>query len=265
MADKPDYFREAAGLNAHKLVLVVGGLASLLGLWRCSLWPLALLAVAEVVFLVVLPALPGFRAWVDRQKADQGAHAKAVDLERIATRLSPNAKSRLDGVTRMRGKILDALKAMDAPDSMQREWGAKLALLTNASLRILVAVDNTRVEDRDTRFLDGEIKELEAELASLADGPAKSAKQQRLEVLRKRAGGTGLAKEQREAAVTQFETLEDLFKELLDKALTGRDAAAFGARLQSLQAQIEAAGETVAALDRAAETSAELAALKAAK
>jgi len=275
MADKPNYLREAARLPAHKLCVVLGIVATVLGLtrachgnvclWPGSLWPLGLFVVAEVIFLVVLPALPGFRAYIDRLKAEEEAHRRAVDLERIATRLSPTAKSRLDGVMRLRGRILDSLKTMSAPDSMQREWQVKLAELTSASLRILVAVDNTRIDDRDTRLLDSEIKELTAELAGLADGPAKSAKVQRLEVLRKRAGGSGVVKEQPEAAVTQFEIIEDLLKTLLDQALVGRDSAAFGGRLQSLQTQIEAAGETVAALDRGAETAAELAALKAAK
>lgn len=263
MPDKPNYFREAVGLPAHKLLLFVGIVASLGGLWRGHTWPLLVFAAAELFYLLVLPLLPPFRAWIDRRDAEEKAYQRRVDLERIATRLSPNAKARLDGAVRMRGKILDAIKAMSAPDSMERAWKAKLDELMNAALRILVAVDSTRADDRDQRLLDTEIKELEAEVGKLNDGPAKAAKAQRLELLKKRAGGTGLLREQRDAAVTQFETLEDLLKTLLEQALAGRDAAAFGQRLEMLSAQVEAAGETVAALDRHAETASELAALKA--
>jgi hypothetical protein len=80
-----------------------------------------------------------------------------------------------------------------------------------------------------------------------------------------RSGGRGRLAQQREAAVAQFETLEDLLRELQDQALAGRDSAAFGARLATLSAQVEAMGETVAELDRAAETSSELAAFEAGK
>lgn len=65
--------------------------------------------------------------------------------------------------------------------------------------------------------------------------------------------------------MTQLETLEDLLEDLLSQALAGRDAAAFGERLQGLSAQLDAMGDTVAALDRQAGTSAELAELKATK
>jgi len=263
MSHKPDYLRAALALPAHKLLLVVGAVAAAAGLWRGHLWPLALFALAELAFVLVLPALPAFRAFVDRGAAEEAAHQKAVDLERVALKLSPNARSRLDGVQRTCARIMDALKAMDAPASMERAWGAQLGELSGAALRILVAIDQTRVEGRDERFLAAQIEELQGELARAGDGPAKAAKEQRLEVLKRRAGGAGPLREQREAAVTQFETLEDLLKELLDQAVAGRDASAFGRQLQALQARAEALGETVAALDRRRESAAELALLKA--
>ncbi|MGC4116604.1 MAG: hypothetical protein QM765_18940 [Myxococcales bacterium] len=263
MSDKPSYLSVALGLMQHKAILLAGVVGTVFGLWRGT-WAFFFLFLAvEAFYVLVLPLLPGFRRWVDESYAAEAAHKKGLALERIAAKLSPNAKSRLDGVTRMRERILDSIKVMNAPDAMQREWRAKLDELVNASLRILVAIDGTRADDRDARLLDSELKDLKAELAKLPDGPAKAAKAQRLEVLERRAGGRGLLAQQREAAVTQFETLEDLLKELQEKALSGRDSAAFGERLTQLSTQIEAAGDTVAALDRAAATSSELAVLKA--
>lgn len=263
MSDKPSYLSVALGLMIHKALLLAGAVGTVFGLWRGT-WAFFFLFLAvETFYVLVLPLLPGFRRWVDQAHADETAHRKAVDLERIAGKLSPNAKSRLDGVTRTREKILDAVKTMGAPEPMLAEWRAKLDELVNASLRILVAIDGTRVDDRDTRLLDSEIKDLKAELAKAPDGPAKAAKAQRLEVLERRAGGRGMLAQRREAAVTQFETLEDLLKELQDQALAGRDSAAFGERLTKLSAQVEAAGETVKMLDQASETSSELAQLKA--
>lgn len=263
MPDKPNYFQEAVGLPYHKAFVLAAVIGSAAGLWRGSYVPLFVFGIAELIFLLVVPGLPGFRRRIDAQKAAEAAHVKAVDLDRIASKLSPNAKARLDGVVRQRQKILDALRTMSAPESMEREWRAKLDELVNAGLRLLVAVDGTRVDDRDVRFQDSELKELREAIAKLADGPAKAAKQQRLELLEKKAGGTGRLRDQREAAVTQFETLEDLLDELQAQALAGRDAAAFGQRLGQLSTQVEALGETVAALDKASETSSELNVLKA--
>ncbi len=265
MSDQPGYLAVALGLPVHKALLLAGALGAAVGLWRGSWAFLFLFLAVEALYLLVLPLLPGFRRWVDRGRAAEAAHRAAVDLERVAARLSPNAKSRLDGVVRTREKILDAVKALSAPEPMQREWRARLDELVNASLRILVAIDGTRADERDARLLDSEIADLRAELAKLPEGPAKAAKAQRLEVLERRSGGRGKLAEQREAAVTQLETLEDLLKELQDQALAGRDSAAFGEQLTRLSAQVEAAGETVAALDHAAATSSELAMLRAGK
>jgi hypothetical protein len=262
MDEKPNYFRVATGLPAHGVVLVFGTIGSLVGLFRGLYWPLLLFGAAEAFYLLILPSLPPFRSFVDARAAAEKAHRLAVDLERIAGKLSPNAKSRLDALNRTRDRILDALRAMGAPQDMERQWRARLDEVAGAALRLLVAVDSTRVDDRDQRLLDSEVRELHEEIAKGGDGPAKAARQQRLELLEKRAGGTGLLKEQRDAAVVQFETLEDLFKELSVQALAGRDAQAFSQRLQGLQAQIDAASQTVAALDRHAATSSELAELK---
>ncbi len=265
MRDQPSYLKEAAASPTNKLILAVGAIACVGALFRGHSWPLLVLLAIEAFVVLVLPLLPCFRASVDKRLAEERTHRRAVELEKIALRLSPNAKSRLDGINRLQGRILDAVRTLDAPEAMAAQWRVRLAELVNAALRLLVAIDTTRADGRDARFLSSEVETLASEVAKLPEGPVRAAKEQRLSVLQKRAGGaTGLA-EQREAAVTQLETLEDLLEDLLSQALAGRDAAAFGERLQGLSAQLDAMGDTVAALDRQAGTSAELAELKATK
>lgn len=263
MGEKPNPFAVAARHPVHGVLLLIGSVAAVAGLFHGSFWPVAAFAAAETFYLLVVPVLPPFRAWVDRTHAQEMAHRKTVDLERIASKLSPNAKSRLDGISRVRAKILDAMRTMNAPDSMTRDWRVRLDELRSAALRILVAIDTNRADAREERMLASEIRDLETEVSARGDGPAKAAKVQRLALLKKRAGAAGLVGEQREAAITQLETLEDMLKEILDQALAGRDSESFGRRLESLSAQVEAVRETVSALDQHAETVSELAVFKA--
>ncbi|MFN7134876.1 MAG: hypothetical protein ACK4N5_22540 [Myxococcales bacterium] len=259
MNDKPDYYAVARRSPVHGAILFAGIIASIAGLFRGTWWPFAFFAVVELVYFFVVPATPWYRRKVDVEHAEELLRQRALELERIANALSPNAKSRLNGIVRLKGKILDSLKTLGEKTSLETEWTVRLDGLVNAALRILVAVDGTRADDRDARHLESQIKELHAELARLNDGPAKAAKQQRLEVLQRRSGGLGFTREQREAAIVQLETIEDLLQEMLATGLSGRDAGAFGERIGKLQAQIEAATESVGALDRHAELQAELA------
>lgn len=259
MKDQPDYFAHARKSPVHGAILFTGIVASGAGLWRGTAWPLVVFVVVELLYLFVLPATPPYRRRLDIEHAAERKRQRALELERIAGKLSPNAKSRLNGINRLRDRILDGLKTLGEESALEREWTVRLEQLVNAALRILVAVDATRADDREQRHLQRQYDELRAELETMKDGPAKAAKSQRLEVLGKRLGGLGLTREQREAAIVQLETIEDLLQEMLSTNLSGRDAEAFAQRITTLQAQIEAAGDSVGALDRHAELTAELA------
>jgi hypothetical protein len=260
---KPDYFRLATRHRYHGALLVAFAIGSLAGWWHGSWVPFLVLGAAELLYLFVVPNHPAFRRACDRELAGDEARARARDLERIAGKLSQVAKSRYDGIVRLRQQILDAMKTLGASEALQAQWKPKLDALVNQALRILVAVDATRADDRDKRLLESDVRQLEQEIAALpAGGAAKAAKQQRLELARQRLADFATTWDQREAAVTQLDTVEDLLKELLAQGLNGRDAAAFGQRLDRLSAQIAAAGESVAALDRHSENHDELAELK---
>jgi hypothetical protein len=262
MREKSNYLKEAAAHPTHRLFLIVAAIASVAGLWRGSAWPLVLFAIAEALVLLVVPRLPAFRQSCDQRHAEEREHQRRVELEQIASRLSPNAKSRLDGIVRTRNQILDSLRTLSESRALEATWAPRLASIESAALRILVSVDSTRADARDRRFLESDVKELEAKVAAMPEGAARAAQAQRLELARRRVADQAKIEDQRQAAIAQLETIEDLLQDLLSRGLAGRDSEAFAGRIDGLALQIDASSESVASLDRHAETEAELAALK---
>lgn len=263
MREKPNYLKEAAAHPWNRAALLAAAVASVVGLWQGTPWVLVACLAAEALYLLIVPLLPAFRRACDQEVEKKRARCRAVELEQIAARLSPNAKSRLDGIVRAREKILDSLRSLAEARSLEQQWTGRLDALVASALRILVAVDASRADERDRRFHQSEVKQLRAEVAGLPEeSAARAAKAQRLELAEKRLAAFAKLQDGREAAIAQLETVEDILQDLLAQGLAGRDAGAFAGRIDALAAQIAAAGESVAELDRHAETEAELAALK---
>lgn len=263
MREKPNYLKEAAAHPWNRAALLTAAVASVVGFWQGTPWVLVACVAAEALYLIVVPLLPSFRRACDRELETQRARRRALELEQIASRLSPNAKSRLDGIVRTREKILDSMRSLAEARSLEQQWIGRLDALVRSALRILVSVDSTRADERDRRFHESEVKQIETEIARLPeDSAARAAKAQRLELAKKRLSSFAKLQDQREATIAQLETIEDMLQDLLAQCLAGRDADAFAGRIDALAAQISAAGESVAELDRYAEAEAELAALK---
>ena len=258
-AARHSYRQEALSEPLHAITLPGALLLAAWGAFSGRYALLALAAALEVGYLILYPLLPGFRRKCEAAWARDDAQAGRDQLQATASHLSENARARLRTLERHRETILGQLRAMPEGESTAGLWSARLDELVAAGLRILLALDSAPPNPRAAAFDDTEIKRLEQELAQAHDGPAKAAKQQRLENLKARAGrGPNLA-EQREAARVQLDTLEDLLEDLERASLEGRDAAAFGARLEQTAALVESARQSVAALDGHAPAQAELA------
>ncbi|MBS2029835.1 MAG: hypothetical protein JST54_18180 [Deltaproteobacteria bacterium] len=255
------YLQEALSEPLHALTLPA---ALLLGAWavfsgRYGLFALG--AALEGGFLLLYPLMPGFRRKCEAAWARDDAQAGRDRLQASAAHLSENAKARLRSLERHRETVLTQLRAWPDGESAAGRWSARLDELVAAGLRILLALD-AAPQATAAAFDDSEIKRLEQEVARAHDGPAKTAKQQRLEHLKARTGrGPNLA-EQQEAARVQLDTLEDMLEDLERATLEGRDAAAFGARLEQTAALVESARQSVAALEAQAPGQAELAEAK---
>lgn len=243
------YVKEALSEPMHALCLPAALLLAAYAVFSARPGLLAVAAAIEGSFLLVYPLLPVFRRKCQAAWARDDAQGRRDQLQRLSQGLGENARARLHSLERHRDAILNQLAAWPEGQSLQAAWSPRLEELIAAGLRILLAVDAAAPNPRAAGFDGGEIARLEQELAGAHPGPARDAKAQRLELLKARAGrGPNLA-EQREAAVVQFDTLEDLLEDLERAALEGRDAAAFGARLSQVNALVEAARQSVAALE----------------
>lgn len=261
---KPDYFREALAHPLHQAALGLLALVLLACLWR-RLWPLALLAIAaEGLYLAIAPRLPAFRRLCDERQAREYAKKRAAMLDQIAARLSANAKARYDGVCRVRGKVLDTLRAQPSPETLEALWAPRLKMLTEWALRLLVSIDATRADARDRRSLESEIELLEREIAALDEGSATLAlKRQKLALTRGRLDRFAKVRDQREAAIVQLEIIEGLMEDLLAKGLSSHDEDAFATQLEQLSSQVEALGDSLGSMAQDESAAYELASLKA--
>lgn len=253
------YTQEALSEPLHALTLpaalILAAYAVFSGRWAV----LAVAAALELGYLLLYPLRPAFRRKCEAGWARDDAQARRDEVARIAQRLGENARARLRSLERHRDQILDQLAAWREGQSLQAAWQPRLEELVSNGLRLLLAIDAGAPNVRAAHADDGELARLRQELAASKPGPARDAKAQRLELLEARAGrGPNLA-EQREAAVVQFDTLEDLFEDLERAALEGRDAAAFGARLAQVNALVEATRQSVAALESHQASAGELA------
>lgn len=260
----PDYFHEAITHPLHRTALGVLVIALALCLWR-RLWILAVLAIAaEVLYLAIAPRLGAFRRLCDEKQAREHAKKRAAMLEQIASRLSSNAKARYEGVLRVRGKILDTLRAQQNPEVLESLWTPRLKMLTEWALRLLVSIDATRADTRDLRALESEAELIEREIGALSEGSATLAvKKQKLALTRSRLDRFAKLKDQREAAIVQLEIIEGLMDDLLAKGLSGHDEGAFASQLELLSGQVEALGDSLGNIAQEERAAYELASLKA--
>ncbi|MDR0966052.1 MAG: hypothetical protein LBM75_06065 [Myxococcales bacterium] len=244
--ETPNYRRELFDHPLHKTALAILAVLVLVCLWR-RLWPIALiLAMAEVLFLLIVPRLPGFRRTCDARQASDVASKRAAMLDQIASRLSMNAKARYDGLLRSRAKLLDVLRAQPSPDVLEALWTPRLTRLCDWALRLLVSIDATRADAHDQRALESEAEQLVRDIDALEQGSAtRTLKAQKLEMTRGRLDRFSKIKDQRDAAIVQVEIIEGLLDELLAKGLASHDESAFCAQLELLRGQVDALGDSL--------------------
>src|SRR5207237_7449198 len=163
-----------------------------------SMWSVVVLAIAAAVILALLL----------RRKLPEPPPPKD------RPRLSPNADSRLRGLERLRETALAQL-----PPPLRERWAPRLTELVEAAAQLLLWLD----ANPPPRSPPGpDMEKLRAELAAAPPGPAREAKEQRLALLEARAGRAPQLAEQRQAAVVQLDTLQDLLEDLAAAPLEGR-------------------------------------------
>lgn len=246
------YLREALTESVHGLVLPIAALLLAGGVFS-GRWSLAFLGVVlEGGYLLVWPMLPGFRRSCDERWAKFERQDQQSRFDTLVQKLSANAQSRLRTLTRAREEILTQFASRADGRVLAESWSPRLDALCEAALSLLLAIDSTPAQAASAstnEVSSAEVQRVRAELEKAPAGPLRDALEQRLSLLEAREKRGPKLQEQRATAVVQFETLEDLVTDLRTSVLEGRDANAFGHRLNEVSALVDAARESVNALD----------------
>lgn len=248
---KPDYFQEALYSRLHRAVLtvviVLGGFFA----WR-HLWSLLLAALAaEALFLLIAPKHPAFRSACDAKAEAERARKRAALLSEIAGRLSPAAKLRYEGVTKLRDKILDTLRTQPQAAQLEQLWEPRLRMLREWALRLLVSIDASRLTARDQQSLEEDIRQAELEVeAAGADESARQVKESKLKLAKDKLERSVRVRQRREAAIVQLEAVEGVLEDLISQGLKAGEEDAFAGRLELIGAQVQALGDSLESMSK---------------
>ena len=248
---KPDYFHEALYSSLHKGVLSAVIVSCGFFAWR-HLWSLLVVALAaEVLFLLITPRSPTFRSACDAKAAAEHARKRAALLEDIARRLSPAAKLRYEGVTKLRDKILDTLRTQPQAAQLEQLWEPRLRMLREWALRLLVAIDAARLTARDQQSLEEGIRQAELELeAAGTDEAARQIKESKLKLAKDKLERAVRVRQRREAAIVQLEAVEGVLEDIVSQGLKSGEEDAFAGRLELIGSQVQALGDSLESLSK---------------
>jgi hypothetical protein len=241
------YFQEALFEQAHGLFLVpslflVGG-----GLLTFNPFFILMGMALEGGYLLIAPRRASYRRRVDARWAMQARADQQGRWDLLTRKLPDNAQARLRTLTLGREQVLTQLAASPQSQALQALWAPRLDALVDAGLELLLAIAAVPPAAQAAAQLQADADALEKELAQTPPGPAHDARTQRLEHLRRQLAA-GAASQQRDAAIVQYDMLEDLIRELQGASLAGRDVGSFSAELEKLRHLIEAARQSQAAL-----------------
>ena len=239
MVEKRSHLSAALTEQGHALAGLLAAALLAVGVLRGPAW-LAFAGVAlEIAWVAFATLSPGRRSRRAQEWALDDRDQRRDRLQASMLRLSPNAQSRMRALLALRETALGQLPAGD----FRERWHARLDELVEVGLQLLVQLDAN-----PPRAPGDDLGNLRSEVAAAPPGPAREAKAQRLALLQERAARTGSAAQQREAAVVQLDTVQDLFEDLARAPLEGRDPAALSARLTEVLALTGAARDSIAAL-----------------
>ncbi len=215
--------------------------------------PVWIAAGAEVIYLAVVPSLPGFQRRL-RRRLDRHRAAEQTQLvESMLADLSPNQREHFFALRDLRDKVLENYRRLPGGAVLAESSGARLDGLLLSFLRLLTTLNNYR------RYLNAtDRKALERELAALEDelvrdpGSEKVAevKRKRVEILKKRLERFSKAEESREVVSNQLAGFEDLMRLIHEQSITIRDPDTANRQLESVSAEVEASNESVREMER---------------
>lgn len=231
---------------------VLGGALALSALVRAAL-PLWIAAGLEVMYLAVVPSLPGFQASVRRRLDRRRSLEQNRMADAMLTELAPNQREHFYALRDLRDRVLENYRRLPGGSVLVESSLARLDGLLMSFLRLLITLNNYRryLNATDREALERELAQIEKELAS-DTGSEKVAevKRKRVEILKKRLERFGKAEESREVVSNQLAGFEDLMRLIHEQSITIRDPDTANRQLESVSAEVEASNETVREMER---------------
>jgi hypothetical protein len=247
VAESTSYLKAAFLAPANLMALATAGIASAVA---DTGMPALIALGVEAVYLALLVSAPAFR------RAVRAGAGRRVDPEKEAAalldELAPSQKEHYFLLKDLRDRILANYRKLPGGNVLAASSEARLDALLGSFLRLLASLNHYRkhLNAADRATVEGEIKQLEAELATDASERVREVKRKRIEILGKRLARFSQAEESRELVSHQLAGIEDLLKLTHEQSIAIRDPESIGAQLDLLTAEAQATEESVRQMER---------------
>jgi len=246
---KPRYFR-AAMLSPFNLGALFVTFSTAAGMHD----PLpALLAIgAELVYLGIVPALPGFKRRVEKRLAAKRS-AEATQLaDGMLAELSSSQREHFYALRDLKERILQNYQRLSGSSVLLLSSAQRIDELLASFLRLLSTLNSYRqyLGQSNRAEVERELNELVSDLER-EPGPEKvrEVRQKRAEILRKRLERFDQAAEHRELMSHQLASIEDMLRLLHEQSIGMRDPEVVSRQLETISAEVETTESTVRDLE----------------
>ncbi len=247
-----DSYLKAAFFSQYNLVAL--GAAALLSLAALSPLPALAALGLELIYLGVVPALPGFKRLVRRQREGERRSRELDQLEQTLDELSPNQREHYYSLRELRDKVMVNYGRLPGGQSLAAGSASRLDGLLVSFVRLLSTLNNYRLylNNLDRKALEKELAEMRVELSGGEPQAEKlrQLKQRRVEILERRVERFDKAAESREVISHQLASIDDFMRLLHEQSITLRDPESVGPQLETVSAEIEATDETVREMEK---------------
>lgn len=242
---QPRYVRSAL-FNGFNLAAIGG--AGFVSLATLNPLPVLLALGAELVYLGVVPALPGFKRSVER-KAAAARSAEASKLaDAMLAELSPSQREHFYALRDLKERILANYKKLGSSRLLLYSSEQQIDQLLASFLRLLSTLNAYRQYLGQQNRTDVE-RELNQLVSDMERDPApekvREVQQKRAQILRKRLERFDKAAEHRELMSHQLASIEDMMRLLHEQSIGMRDPEVVSRQLETISAEVESTESTV--------------------
>ena len=249
---RPGYFRSALFHWANLGWLGSSAIAALAAVDHSSPVPAMAMVGAELVYLGLMPLIPGFRRRVERKLADQRREAAAKDADQLLQELAPSQREHFFALRDLKDKIMENYRRLNSSGLMLLSSEQRIDQLPSSFLRLLSTLNAYRknLSGANRAEVEREIHELTSDSAR-TEGPerVREVQQKRLEILKKRLARFDQAAEHRELMSHQLASIEDILRLLHEQSIGMRDPEIVSRQLDTVAAEVESTESTVRELE----------------